>query len=46
MNDAIEPVSGVPREEVGAVVQDFVNGGVEIVQVRREIDGTYTISAG
>jgi hypothetical protein len=37
------PVTGVPRGEVGQVVQDFVDNGEPVVQARRGSSGTYTV---
>jgi hypothetical protein len=39
-------VTGVPADQVGRVVQDFINEGAARVIVEQAEDQTYTISAG
>ena len=39
-----QQVTDIHREEVGTVVQDFVDNGAEKVFVERQADGTYTVS--
>jgi len=38
-------ISGIPPEEVGRVVQDFVNDGARQVVAELAPDGTYTVTA-
>lgn len=37
-------ITGIPAEEVGTVVQDFVDDGAERVVIVLRDDGTYTIT--
>ena len=41
----METVTDVPAEDVGTVVQDFINDGASHVVVERDRDGTYNVSA-
>lgn len=48
MNDdiALEPITGVPRDEVGEIVQSFIDlDDASKVEVLRQPDGKYTIQA-
>lgn len=38
-------VTGIPADQVGQVVQDFVNDGALHIVVERNEDGTYVVSA-
>ena len=38
-------ITGVPAEQVGRVVQDFIDDGATHVIVELAPDGTYTVSA-
>lgn len=40
-----DSITGIPHNQVGAVVQDFVDDGAVNVVVELMEDGTYTISA-
>jgi len=40
----MESINGVPANNVGQVVQDFVNDGAERVEVQREEGGTFTVT--
>jgi hypothetical protein len=40
-----DSITGIPRNQVGEVVQDFVDDGAISVVVELMEDGTYTISA-
>lgn len=39
-----ESLTRVPADNVGLVVQDFVDDGAQTVVVRRDDDGTFTVS--
>ena len=39
-------MTGVPKSEVGLVVQDFVDSGATRVRADRDSDGTYTVVGG
>jgi len=39
-----QQVTDIPKEEVGTVVQDFVDNGADKVFVERQADGKYTVS--
>jgi hypothetical protein len=38
------PVRQVPPDQVGAVVQTFVDAGCKKVEATKELDGTYTVT--
>lgn len=38
-------ITGVPADQVGRVVQDFIDDGASNVVVELAPDGTYTVSA-
>lgn len=40
-----ESISGIPADQVGRVVQDFVDDGAAQVVAELASDGTYTVSA-
>jgi hypothetical protein len=40
----MQSVSGVPKTNVGQVVQDFIDDGAAHVVVELNEDGTYTVS--
>ncbi len=40
----MESINGVPAEQVGRVVQDFIDDGATDVVVTKEPDGTYTVT--
>jgi len=40
-----ESITGIPADQVGQVVQDFVNDGATHVVVEMAQDGTYTVSS-
>ena len=40
----MESITGVPANEVGRVVQDFIDDGATQVVVDRTADGTYRVS--
>jgi hypothetical protein len=40
-----DSISGIPPEQVGQVVQDFVDDGAMRVVVTRAEDGTFSVSA-
>jgi hypothetical protein len=40
-----DSITGVPRDQVGQVVQDFVDDGATNVAVTLDEDGTYTVAA-
>lgn len=40
----MESISGISPEQVGLVVQDFVNDGATIINVQQDDDGTYTVT--
>ncbi|HVG22817.1 MAG TPA: hypothetical protein VND45_01575 [Thermoanaerobaculia bacterium] len=40
----MESITGVPANEVGRVVQDFIDDGAMHVVVERNEDGTYRVS--
>lgn len=42
----MQSISGVPKEKVGTVVQDFINDGAATVVVELNEDGTYTVGVG
>lgn len=39
-----ESITGIPADQVGQVVQDFVDDGAEKVLVETAEDGTFTVS--
>lgn len=39
-----QQVTDIPKNEVGTVVQDFVDNGAKSVFVERQPDGKYTVS--
>ena len=41
----METISGIPADQVGRVVQDFIDDGAERVVVEKDVDGTYSVSA-
>ena len=41
----MQSITGVPADDVGQVVQDFVNDGAIHIVVQNDADGTYTVSA-
>lgn len=41
----MQSITGVPADDVGQVVQDFVNDGATHIVVQKDADGTYTVSA-
>ena len=40
----MEAITGVPANQVGRVVQDYIDDGATEVMVEREPDGTYRVS--
>lgn len=40
-----DSITGIPADQVGRVVQDFIDDGALHVVVERDEDGTYTVSA-
>jgi hypothetical protein len=40
-----DSITGIPANQVGQVVQDFVNDGATHIAVELADDGTYTVSA-
>jgi hypothetical protein len=40
----METISGIIPDQVGLVVQDFVDDGATNVNVRQDEDGTYTVT--
>jgi hypothetical protein len=40
-----ESISGVPAEQVGRVVQDFIDDGAKQVTAELMADGTYVVAA-
>ncbi len=40
-----ESITGIPADQVGQVVQDFVDDGATHVVVTRAEDGTFAVSA-
>lgn len=40
-----ESISGIPADQVGRVVQDFIDDGATQVVADLAPDGTYTVSA-
>ena len=43
-NEGVEPITGIPAPQVGQVVQDFIDAGVDELHVHRDPTGTYTVS--
>ena len=41
----METVTDIPAEDVGTVVQDFINDGASHVVVERDSGGSYSVSA-
>lgn len=39
-------ITDVPADQVGAVVQTFINTGATTVTVERDANGNYTVSGG
>lgn len=39
-----QSITGIPAEEVGNVVQDFVDDGATEIAVQRDENGTFTVS--
>lgn len=40
-----DSITGVPADQVGRVVQDFIDDGSTTVMVEKNEDGTYRVSA-
>lgn len=40
-----DSITGIPADQVGQVVQDFIDDGATNVVVEQAEDGTYTISS-
>lgn len=40
----METISGIIPDQVGVVVQDFVNDGATNIVVQQDEDGTYTVT--
>ena len=40
----MEAITGVPAQEVGRVVQDFIDDGATDVVVSKSPDGTYSVT--
>jgi hypothetical protein len=40
-----DSITGIPADQVGQVVQDFIDDGAANVVVEQVEDGTYTISS-
>jgi hypothetical protein len=40
-----DSITGIPADQVGQVVQDFIDDGATNVAVEQVEDGTYTISS-
>ncbi|HEX6083752.1 MAG TPA: hypothetical protein VF266_04455 [Thermoanaerobaculia bacterium] len=39
-----ESIAGIPAQEVGRVVQDFIDDGATDVVVAKDEEGTYTVT--
>ena len=40
-----ESITGIPADQVGRVVQDFIDDGATNVVAEMSMDGTFTVSA-
>lgn len=39
-----QSVTGIPADQVGVVVQDFVRDGATLITVELQADGTYNVN--
>ena len=41
---ALTPIDNITQDEVGQVVQDFVDNGIKILKVEKQQDGLYKVT--